>query len=414
MRTIRMVMVVIGLLAGMLVHGRSRIYDNNVKTLQVVVNQDWMSLPIMRLGTGDVLHVSFDELSHEYHRYSYRLEHCEADWTPSEDVFESDWLAGFNNNPIDDYEFSLNTTVAYTHYWLQLPNDRCRLTMSGNYRLHVVDEDDDSRDVLCAEFMVLEERVNLGLSATTNTDIDVNGSHQQVGMSLTYGSLAVTNPAEQLQTVVMQNSREDNCRRNVKPDYVSGQGLQWEHNRALIFEAGNEYHKFEVLDVSHPTMGIDHIFWDGKHFHVYPFGNMPRRNYSYDVDADGAFVIRNSDNIESYRTCDYVYVHYRLFPAQHYPLADVMVDGQWTTGDAALYRMDYNEADHSYNACILQKQGYYSYQYLMADAGSGATNILPEEGSFSETENRYQALAYYRGTGERTWRLVGYRQVILK
>ena len=82
------------LLAVLSAHARSVVYSNQVKTLQVIVNQEWLSLPVMMLGQGDVLNVSFDELSHDYHRYIYRLEHCEADWSPSEGLFESNWLRG--------------------------------------------------------------------------------------------------------------------------------------------------------------------------------------------------------------------------------------------------------------------------------------------------------------------------------
>jgi hypothetical protein len=188
--------------------------------------------------------------------------------------------------------------------------------------------------------------------------------------------------------------------------------LLWEHNRALIFDAGNEYHKFEVLDVSHPTMGIDRMVWDGHNYQAYPFANGPRRSYMYDQDANGAFYIRNSDNIENERTCDYVYVNYKMLKAEHYT-EDVIIDGTWTTDDASQYVMTYDERDKSYNARILQKQGYYSYQYLLRDA-DGQTSIMPEEGSFFETENKYQAFVYYKGTGERTWRLVGYQQITLR
>ena len=76
-------------------------------------------------------------------------------------------MEGFNGNPIEDYENSLNTTVLYTHYRLIIPNERCRVKMSGNYRLHVYDEDDDNTEVLCAEFQVVEPVVNVGLSVTS-------------------------------------------------------------------------------------------------------------------------------------------------------------------------------------------------------------------------------------------------------
>ena len=35
--------------------------------------------------------------------------------------------------------------------------------------------------------------------------------------------------------------------------------------------------------------------------------------------------------------------------------------------------------------------------------------IPASEGSFYQTENRYQALAYFKGASDRTWRLVAYR-----
>ena len=392
---------------------KNTIYSPQVKTLQVVVNQDWLSPPVMRMGTADVLNVGLDELSHTYHRFIYRLERCEADWSTAEDVFESDWLEGFNGNPIEDYENSLNTTVLYTHYRLQIPNDRCRLKMSGNYRLNVYDEEaDDEEDVLCAEFRVAEPLMNVGLSVTTNTDIDFNQSHQQVAMTVGYGSLSVTNESAQVWTVVMQNGREDTQKVNVRPNYIQPGKLVWEHNRNLIFDAGNEYHKFEVLDVSHTTMGLDRILWDGHYYQAYPFVNTPRRNYVYDEDANGAFYIRNSDNIENDRTCDYVYVNYKLMPSAQYD-CDVIVDGDWTTEQDGDYVMSYDESDRSYNARILQKQGYYSYQYLLRRA-DGQTAVVPEEGSFFETENKYQAFIYYKGVTDRTWRLVGYQQIYLR
>ena len=75
--------------------------------------------------------------------------------------------------------------------------------------------------------------------------------------------------------------------------------------------------------------------------------------------------------------------------------------------------MSYDESDRSYNARILQKQGYYSYQYLLRRA-DGQTAVVPEEGSFFETENKYQAFVYYKGVADRTWRLVGYQQIYLR
>ncbi len=392
------------LLATLHIHAGNRIFVPNVKSLTSTVNGDWLNRPVMELHSDDQLQIDFDELSHTYHRFVYRIEHCEWDWQTSEGLFESDWLEGFNNNPIEDYRNSINTTVLYTHYRLTIPNDLCRLKMSGNYRLSVYDEDEGNQRVLQVEFFVVEPVAKVGLEVTTNTDVDHNVSHQQLSMSVVYNGLRVTHLDDQLHTVVMQNWQEEDARRDVRPNYINTQGLGWEHRRELIFDAGNEYHKFEVLDVSHATMGIERILWDGQRYQAWPFAARVSRNYLTDVDADGAFCIRNSDNWEIDYTCDYVWVNYVLEAPYE---GDLYIDGHWTTDyDRETYKMRYDGAKKYYYTQLMQKQGYYSYHYLTPQGKKAQA-----EGSYYQTENRYQAFVYYKALDERTWRLVGYRGI---
>ena len=270
----------------------NRIYSPRVKSLTSIVNGDWLNRPVLTLNSSDRMVVGFDELSHNILRLSYTIERCEADWSTSHEVFESDWLSGFNNNPIEDYRNSINTTVLYTHYQFKIPNERCQLKMSGNYRLTVYDEDNDNEKLLEVAFYVVDPLMTVSIEATT--DVDHNESHQQLNMSLQYNQLQINNPDEELYTVVMQNWSEDYARINVKPNYRNQSGAQWLHNRQLIFDAGNEFHKYEVLDVKHTTMGLEHIEWDGHYYQAYPFTATVRKNYLTDVDADGAFCIRTT------------------------------------------------------------------------------------------------------------------------
>ena len=387
--------------------GENRIFSPRVKTLTSMVGSDWQNRPVMTLDSDDVLHIGFDEFSHNYHRLTCHLDHCEADWSVSEDIFESDWLQGFNDWQIDDYQNSINTTVLYTHYQFTIPNDRCQLKMSGNYRLTIFDEDNADEKLLEVEFYVVEPLMTVGMEATTNTDIDHNDSHQQLSFSVNYNNLRITNIGEQLQTVVMQNWQERDARRNIQPNHITTRGLLWQHNRQLIFDGGNEYHKFEVLDVSHPTMGIDRIMWDGTYYQVYPFPAFTFKNYLTDMDADGAFLIRNSDRSESDYTCDYVWVNYELQASYQ---GELYIDGQWATdNDKEHYHMRYDGERKVYYTSLLQKQGYYNYRFITADR-----QIPPSEGNFYQTENRYQVLVYYKEVGGRTWRLVGYKSLELR
>lgn len=393
---------------------RNIIHSDRIASLQVVAGDDWLSPPVIPLNGSVRINVGFDDLTHTYHRYAYKVEHCEADWSVSREVFESDYVDGFaSGNLIEDVEESLNTNVLYTHYRFHIPNEQCRLKMSGNYRLTIYDDNDDGKPVVEAFFMVVEPLMGVRLSVTSNTDIDINNSHQQVSMELSYAYVNVNNPQQQIKTVVMQNGRWDNARVNAKPQYSMPDGLKWEHNRNLIFDAGNEYRKFEILDLTHPTMGIDHISWDGQDYQVFPFPDEPRPNYLYDEDANGAFYIRNSDNYENDRLTDYALVNFRIpnVPRQN---GEVYINGVWTNGQfLPRFKMQYDELSQTYHATVRLKQGYYSYQYLLVRP-DGSIVPMPTEGSFYQTENRYQALVYYREPGGRTDQLVGYQQLQMK
>ena len=386
----------------------------NVKSLQVILNDDFEALPVLQLKGHDVLHISFDELSHNYRRFTYHVEPCNPDWTPTEGLFDADWLEGINDQPIDEYDNSINTSVLYTHYAFDFPNDQTNVRISGNYRLHIVD-DETQEDAAVVEFRVLEPITNVGLGVTTNTDIDLNDRYQQLKMTVKLNGLRVTRLEEQLQTFVMQNGREDNMKVNVKPNYITNQSLQWEHNRQLIFDASNEYHKFEVLDPRHISMGLADVMWDKETntWHAVPSPCEQRKSYLYDEDTDGAFLLRNSDNYDAERTSEYVYIHYFLKPLREYDDAHIVVNGRWATEPLDNYIMQYDKTEQVYKLTVMQKLGYYNYQFLLMDF-DGTTHTLPEEGSFFETENKYQAFVYYKDTAERSWRLVGFQEIVFK
>ena len=386
---------------------RNEILDKNIASLQVVANNDWLSLPIITLNSNDFVNISFDDLTHEYHRYCYKIEHCEDDWQTSSALFESDYIDGFaSGNTIDDVQESTNTVQLYTHYNISFPNNKCRPKISGNYRVTIYDENDEKHVVCRAYFMIVEPSMGVHLNVTTNTDIDINGKHQQVEMAVDYGNNIVSNPQTQIKTVIMQNGRWDNAVVNARPQYIKANGLQWIHCKDFIFDGGNEYRKFETLDVTHTTMGLESINWDGHNYHAWIWTDEPRPSYIYDKDANGAFLIRNSDNIDNDVNSDYIITHFRLKSPQ---TADPIYINGFFTNDRFLpqYEMKWNEKNQQYEGELLLKQGYYSYQYLMMKPEEKLKPV-PSEGNFYQTENTYQALIYFKANGDRTDRLVGY------
>ena len=131
-----------------------------------------------------------------------------------------------------------------------------------------------------------------------------------------------------------------------------------------------------------------------------------RLSYVYEESGNGAFLLRNRDNKEAEYTSEYVWVHFTL-PSDRLP-GDVYVNGRWTNGRfLPQYRMAYDETKHRYETTIPLKLGYYSYQYIQV-LGDGRTTLIPTEGNFYQTRNRYTFLVYYRPIGARTDYLMGY------
>lgn len=389
---------------------RHEVLSPQIRSLQVVAGDRWMDMPIIELGGDEVINISFDDLTHEYRRMEYRIEHCEADWTVSEEIFESDWLEGFNERPLENLEQSINTTVLYTHYNVQFPNEDTQMLIGGNYRVTISDVV-TGHELLTACFMVVDPIMQVGLSVTTNTDVEVNRTKQQVCASVNYRDLRVTNIDQQLTTVFLQNQRWDNAVWNPRPDFQLPDGARWQHCRDLIFDGGNTYRKYEVLDLHHATLGVDSMRWDGERNHAYLYTAEPRRSYTYDEAPQGSFYLRNSDNINNDTESDYVWVHYALSTDAIPHSSSIYVNGTWTNGQLVpQYQLMYNDATGLFEASIMQKQGYYSYNYLLMDA-SGSITYLPSEGNFFETQNKYTALVYYRGIGERTDRLVAVKEI---
>ena len=389
-------------------------YADNIRTIQAMVNGKWGEPPVMLLGSGQYIDISFDDMQHDYVRYIYRITHCNADWEPS-GLYEGDYMTGINGSTIiETYEQSVNTEMMYNHYSFRLPNATHSLLLSGNYQVDIYDEDDEEDPVATVCFSILESKVGIDIKLSANTDIDSYQSHQQVDLTINYQTLTTSNPEAELIPVVMQNHRWDNKVSNIKPSYLRPNQLVYTHNRSLIFTAGNEYRRFEILNQYVPTMRVDKMKYEDSYYHAYIFEDQPSKNYIYDQDQNGRFVVRNSDNSNNNIESDYFVTHFTLKAPQLadgdlYLFGDLTYNMLWDDN-----RMEYNLLEHQYEIAIPLKQGSYNYQYLFVRNGEAVGQTGPVEGNFHQTENEYSVYVYHRAFGSRYDKLVGFKNVKYK
>lgn len=384
------------------------VYQDFIETVLLYNTKDSLAFPMMRLNQGGRMRLHFDDLVGDFQRYSYTFVHCNWDWTPSQ-LQKQEYLAGFDNNFIDDYEFSFNTIVPYTHYQLEFPNQNVRFLKSGNYLLVVYADNDPNKIVLTRRFLIWEPIVSAPMFVRRPTVVDYRDEYQEIDFEVNHGGYNIPYPYQDLHVVLVQNRRWDNAIYNLQPLFVRDGSLSYNYEYENLFLGGNEYRYFDTKDLITFQSRVSQIKFDTL-FQVLVTPDQPRRftTYSFWPDVNGQRVIRNIRGRNPHVDGDYAMTHFRLYMPEPTTEGNIYVYGglsDWRIDPR--YMMRYNYKRGAYEAQILLKQGYYNYEYVLVRDGTGQVDPSYIEGTHFETENQYSVLVYHREMGQRYDRLVG-------
>ncbi|MCX7550812.1 DUF5103 domain-containing protein [Xanthomarina sp. F2636L] len=361
-------------------------------------------LPIIKLG--DRIALTFDALNGNEEDFYYKIEHYNYDWTPS-NLTKAEYMNGYDNQRIRNYDNSFNTYQIYSHYNLIIPNDRTRgLKKSGNYMIHIYNDYDEI--VFSRKFMLYENSANVGVFITKSRDVKYLEEKQSVDIKINSSSILFNNPSETVKTLIIQNNNLNTAISNVKPQYTLGNELIYKYTTETSFWGGNEYFSFENKDVKGANVAIEYISLEDL-YNNFLFTNIVRqgRPYTYNPDINGNFVITALYVEKPWIEADYVWVHFSLLPSDDILNKSIYVYGNYNNYELTeANKMQFNDARGVYEAQLLLKQGFYSYKYVLVDDN----NQLQEgaiSGNHDETENNYKVLVYYRDLGARYDRLIG-------
>lgn len=372
------------------------IFHPDIKSLRISDADNRLGQPILR--GNNRISINFDELAEDNRFLRYRLVHCNSDWQPSS-LTEMDYVNGFNEAQVTDYRLSENTLAHYVNYNITLPNGDMQPLVSGNYLVEIFDEDDPSTTLVQARFMVDEDITPIDMAVTSRTDFDYNGNHQQLSVKANLHGSKVENPYNDLKLIVVQNGRDYTRRELNHPLSVQSESAVYEHQKELIFPAGNEFRRFDIANTNYPGMGVESVRYTDPLYSAMLKIDEPRANqrYTYDQDQAGRFFPAEIYSDDADINADYVETFFTLsMPRMS---EEVMLDGDLTIG--ADPTMIYDETMGAYIKTLLLKQGMYNYRYRTSSARN------PIEGDHYETGNEYMALLYYCPPGASYERLIG-------
>lgn len=396
MRRISLIVSFLAVCLGLLAQTHVRIFNEQVRTLRV-------AREVLLLDDPAPLQISFDEMSHDVHFYTYSVEMLHSD------LLSGEYLQGFTTRDIVDYEHSINTSREYTHYWFEFPNEDMRLTKSGEYRLTIYEDGNPDNKVAEVDLSVVEPMVKIAASVRANTDIELNGRYQQVDVELGTEALNVRDPQE-VRVVVRQNNRLDNAVELTRPTFMEQNRLKYINNRALIFEGGNEYHHFDAFSCFYAGVGIDRVVYELGDYHALLFPNeVTKGGYMHEFDSDGRFVVNAERTNDVDTEAEYMWVHWTLPVEKPWLDGAIYVGGDLFGNELSMKnRMQYDADRQCYWLTALVKQGGYDFQYWFTGKGTqNKTTTLRTDGSYWQTENEYAVYVFWRPFGARYDRLVG-------
>ncbi len=384
------------------------VYEENIKTVLLYPVgagfRDNLQPSVVPLDRQNLV-LEFDDIQESKYNYYVRLIHCNADWTKSS-LMDLDFIATYNEFPINDYQFSNGTYLPFVHYRFQVP----RVKLPGNYLVMVYRDGDRSDLVLTARMMVFDPQVSLAANNNLVGNSALSGGNQQINFTLDWGELQVFNAMDNFRVVVRQNQRWDNARMNVKPSFIRDDVQQLEYrffDQDKQWMAGNEFRFVDFRSLISPGRNTASINKTVKRFELKVQTDASREGQAYAQysDLDGNFAIENLDYHEPTLSCQYLFVDFAL-KAPLLPDASVYVVGNYNHyARTEENKMTWNKATSSYETSIVLKQGWYDYAYYVESPTLPATYF---EGSHYQTENMYEVFVYFKSLNPMADLLVGY------
>tara|TARA_Y100001968_G_C19438752_1_gene761322 strand:- start:11 stop:1303 length:1293 start_codon:yes stop_codon:yes gene_type:complete len=366
--------------------------------------------PIIKLNSSEQLKLTFDIINNEAMTYAYTFIHCDHNWDYS-NITQSEYLEGFFDHYINDYEYSFNTLSPYIHYEFIFPNQDIQFKKSGNYVVLVYDSDNNI-PILTKRFMVQEELLSVSMNVKIPILAQDRKNKQEIDFYIEgHKQLNITDPNNELEVIIQKNDNWNDVITNCKPSFISNNLLEYDYQGSLSFLGGNEYRDFDIKSLRYLGKNIKSA--EQKNIQGNPIYYVEiiedyidnSNHYEFKYDLNGKYILSVSETKNKDTEGDYALVKFTL-QLNRMINQSIYIYGELTNWNILnTAKMIYNEQEKNYYGFLYLKQGYYNYQYVTADTTK--KNIVSIEGDYSETRNQYSVYIYHTPLWSDYDRLIG-------
>lgn len=383
--------------------GQEVLAPMHIKTIQFKAQDSQSQFPIVKIGEPFTL--VFDDLNPQERDYYYTIEHCDYHWKPS-GLLKSEYLGGMDDLRIASVQHSYATLQPYTHYSLTLPNADTQLLLTGNYILYI--SDPQGNKIFSKRFVVYAPQVTVQMSVVQTRQIKYIDQKQSVQFSIVSPNEPLQTSDTSVKVCILQNYMWENAKTDLKPQYYLSNKLVYKYDKETSFFGGNEYFYFENRDMRTATSSVYHNGREGNQYQTLLFTNTPRADlpYTYNPDINGDFVITTDQGTNPAIEAEYAWVRFSLKTPELPANQKIYVYGAFSGNSLTPeYELQYNPEKGIYQADVFLKQGFYNYKFALSSHATPDFNAF--SGNFSQTENDYTILVYYRPVGALYDRVIG-------
>ncbi|KRO63166.1 MAG: hypothetical protein ABR80_00680, partial [Cryomorphaceae bacterium BACL11 MAG-121015-bin20] len=302
---------------------------------------------------------------------------------------QSEYIDGFTEQPISDYEFSFNTIQKYTHYKFEFPGANIKPIISGNYIFKIFEE--NGKTIFYKRFMVLDTKLHIDANVRRATLAEDRATKHEIDFTIRHTNLVIADPFADIKVHIKQNNKEDNAITDLIPQFVRNDELIYDYEDGNTFWGNNEFRHFDFKSLRYQSERIKSIDFDSTYNHVYLFNDKKRPfdRYSIEPDINGNFIIKSQEGWKSSIEADYAFVHFTL-AVDNISYGDLYLLGAFSDWELKEdFKLKYNPDQKQYEGNVYLKQGYYNYHYALKDTATKRVDVSFIEGTHYQTRNDY-------------------------
>ncbi len=377
---------------------------DEAQTVQLYAGAAEDRLPIIRLGSNEIITLEFDLMARAGRPLSVYFYHADRRW--QRDLMPSEYMDSFHRDGLLNFRASFASSIPYTHYRYTFPNNAIDFRISGNYILRVTEQGDEEAVLFERPFFITEQTV----------PIDMRLERMMAGG---YGFPAVspvlqfTPQASEGSSVYdydvcfVRNGALANTRCSEQPSLIAQPSLQFYlRPEAAFSQAGGEYY-LDLSDIR-VTDDVEATRMDTNPYTVllkpdyaqFPAGGIDPVLNGQTVVAGSVRSVADPDHGGEYVTAQFSFV-----PPDEAPLgSEVLLLGSFNGWDVATAtRLVWTPENGRYEGERLLKQGEYEYRYISRD---GRLQAL-QASAPPRSEAQYIGFVYYSDLRVHTDRIVG-------